>query len=271
MNSDSSNIEKMYEGSKNLIRILINKGIPIDGLRKVLDTYLSEDLIRNSKMDYGLATVRAKDLKHFYMFKEDIPEGKMFDYIISSCYLPVFKMERIIDGDFYLDGGLYDKSPSNMLENKNYDKIYIVALNAIGFSRKKLNKSEIIEINPSRDLGKILNINKKEINFNIKLGFYDTIKKLKNLDGYKYIFKVKNVDYYKRVLKNLSTYELGLLRKRFMTNDNKELVIRSLEYIFKHEKKSYFKIYNPSIEILKIKLSKRSGKIYDLIKKYNIF
>ena len=53
---------------------------------------------------------------------------KLNEYILASCNLPVFKMEKVIDNNFYIDGGFYDNNPINMFFNKlnhfNIWKIY---------------------------------------------------------------------------------------------------------------------------------------------------
>ena len=47
-----------------------------------LDTYIDEDKIRASKMDFGLVTVEFDGLKPVpvEIFKEDIPKGKIKDH-----------------------------------------------------------------------------------------------------------------------------------------------------------------------------------------------
>jgi NTE family protein len=268
INNSDNIVEKIYEGSKEIIRNFLHRGIPIQGLRDVLNRYLTENAVRRSKQDYGLATVMVKGFKPLYLFKEDIPKGDLFDYIIASCYLPLFKMEKMRDGNYYLDGGFYDKSPSNMLESKGYDKIYVIALNSIGLTQKRLGKAEIITISPSKNLGLLLNVNRKQIKYNIKLGFYDTIKKLKKLDGYKYIFKVKNDKYYHHIINKLPKKDLHHLQTMLLAKDDKELVLRFIEYIFKKEKKEYNKIYNPGWELFKIKLKYKQDNIYQIIRNY---
>lgn len=269
--TNSTKLEKTIIEAKEVLSVLKNKGLDINNLKKELKKLLKEEDVLKSKIDYGLNTVRLKDLKPLYLFKEDIKKGKLYEYIISSCYLPVFKMEKIIDDNYYLDGGFYDLSPSNMLVQKGYDKIYIVGLKGIGITKKKLEGAEIISIMPSKRLGKTLNVNKKEINYNIKLGFYDTIKKLKNLDGEKYIFKVKKDDYYKRLIKNIDKKRLNFIETLMFTTNPKKLVIRALEYYLKQEKMEYTKIYNPTYVILKAKKSKNNETIYKFIKELKVF
>ena len=266
MNTNSSIFKKIYSSSFEFLKVLINRGLNVDRLKITLSSLLSEQDIRKSKIEFGLNTIKLKGFKPLYLFKDEIPNGELLDFIIASCFLPVFKMEKIVDGEYYIDGGFFDKSPSNMLEKKGYDNIYIIALNGIGFTQRKINKAKLTIISPSRDLGSILNINKKTINFNIKLGFYDTIKRLKNLDGYKYIFKKYNNNFYNRLVKKIEFDELKHMQNYFLTDNSKALVILALEYVISHENKTYFRIYNPIKEIIRIKMMKNNDAVYQFIK-----
>ena len=90
------------------------------------------------------------------MFKNDIPKDKLNDYIIASCFLPIFKFEKLIDNNYYLDGGFHDYIPANALLEKGYDKVYVIDLEAIGIRRPYIDNRKIQVIRPSRKLGSIL-------------------------------------------------------------------------------------------------------------------
>lgn len=244
--------------------VLTNKGISTDKIRKILlDLDISKKLYKSNK-DFGLVTVKFPDFKPLYLFKNDIPPDKLNDYILASCYLPIFKMEKIIDNNYYLDGGFYDNVPANLLLNKGYKKVYVVDLEAIGIKRPFVDNDRVVEIKPSQKLGSILNLNSQKINDNIKLGFYDTLKIIKKLDGYKYIFKVRGKWYYKLLLRNVDSKILKEMQKFFRTTDNKILIIKALEYIMYQNNFEYYKIYSVSKLIIKFKGRKSYG-IYKFI------
>ena len=136
-----NNKEKFKEliyGIEQMTLVIKNKGISNNNLKNVLAEMVDEERIRKSRMDFGLVTVRAKDYKPLYLFKEDMKPGKMPEYILASCNLPVFKLEKLIDDNYYIDGGFYDNNPINMLLDKGYDKIYSVEVHGIGLSRRIL-------------------------------------------------------------------------------------------------------------------------------------
>lgn len=247
------------EGVNSFKQIITNKGLSTNKMQTLLKELDIAKTLYKSKKDFGLVTVRFKDLKPLYLFKEDIPSAQLNDYILASCYLPIFKMEKIIDNNYYLDGGFYDNVPANALLNKGYNKVYAVDLEAIGIKRPYLDKKRIVEIKPSRKLGSILNYNLDKIHDNIKLGYYDALKKIKNLDGYRFIFKVRGSWYYKWLVRNVSKTTLKEMQKFFRTKDSKKLVIKALEYVMRQEKYNYLAVYSPYKVIRMIKGRKKYG------------
>ena len=250
--------------------IIENKGISTDKLKKALELMIDEEKIRKSKMDFGLVTVKAKSKRFqpLYLFKEDMKEGTIADYILASCNLPVFKMSKMIDDSIYLDGGFYDNAPVKMLKDKGYDKIYVINIQGLGISQKNYDKTGVIEINPSRFLGSTLNVDKKKINENIQLGYYDTMKILKKLDGYNFIFKKKPNFIYNYKATKVNKELLKRVKKYFKVKTNKEAIIKSLEYVMLKEDLTYFDIYNASIVI---KFTKENTKnkhfVYEFVRR----
>lgn len=76
-------------------------------LRKLLDRYIDEDAVRNNPVDYGLATLELPSMAIRYFYKEDIPRGKLVDYILaSSALFPALKVQDI-NKTKYVDGGFF--------------------------------------------------------------------------------------------------------------------------------------------------------------------
>ena len=259
------------EALKNLKNIVLNKGISTNGLKEALKTFNLDYYLFKSKKDFGLVTVRFKDFKPIYMFKDNIEPEKLNDYIIASCYLPIFKMEKLIDNNYYLDGGFYDNLPANSLIDKGYSTIYVVDLKAIGITRNYKDKSKIVKITPSRNLGNILNIKQSDIRNNIKLGYYDTLKIIKGYDGYKYIFKVRRNWYYNLLVRKVDKKLRKEMEIFFKCADNKELVLKSIEYLMKKHDFLYYKVYKINKVIKELQKLDKNYFIYRFIKELKIF
>lgn len=99
-----------------------NKGVDTARLRGVLDTFIEEDKMRQSPIDFGLVTVSIPDMKPLELLKEAIPEGMMKDYIMASANYPGFKLSPL-NGKYYIDGGVHDNCPVNLLAEKGYETI----------------------------------------------------------------------------------------------------------------------------------------------------
>ncbi|MCT4633518.1 MAG: patatin-like phospholipase family protein [Firmicutes bacterium] len=166
--------------------IFEKKGLDISPLKELLRDNIDESKLRNSGVDYGLVTVSLSDITPLEIFIKDIPEGKLVDYIIASANLPVFKFERI-NGKYFLDGGFYNNLPVDMITGKNIDNIYVVRIQGVGITRSSKDANEnIILIEPSEKTGRVLEFSKNRARKNISLGYYDTMRALRNLKGKHY-------------------------------------------------------------------------------------
>jgi len=87
---------------KFMKNIISNRGLDHTPLKRLLQRYLNEDIIRNSPIDFGIVTLTMYPLKPIEIFKTDIPYGKIIDYIMASCSLPGLK-HMVIDGVSFVD------------------------------------------------------------------------------------------------------------------------------------------------------------------------
>ena len=242
-------------------KILKNKGIDVSKFLNLLKSSINEDKIRNSKIKLGLITVKVDGLKPLELTIDDIPKGKLAEYILASCYLPLFNYKPIIDNKYYIDGGFYNNIPLSLVEKYGCDTIYSIRIKGIGVSHNKLKKeTKVIEIKPSENLGSIIIFDKESNIHNMKLGYYDTLKVLDNLDGNKYYFKNKTNKYYEKIIRHIDEDLIIKLKFKYRTLDTKLLVIKKNEDILKKEKLERFKIYNPTYLIFKLKRMKIKDK-----------
>ncbi|WP_270941781.1 patatin-like phospholipase family protein [Romboutsia lituseburensis] len=172
-----------------------NEGIDITPLRQLLEKTLNEESIRSSNKDFGLVTVHwDKKINPHPLYLEDIPKGRLTDYLIASSSLPIFKLDRM-DDKLYLDGMFFDNMPISLLENKGYNDIVVIRLIDDFLGKISLNKHQDINVKtiiPSEYLGGSLNKDKDSVEKNIKLGYFDAMKAYNRYEGNKYYF---NVDY----------------------------------------------------------------------------
>lgn len=200
--------EEFYEKYKNVdftvknINSLIglinkavrNEGIDISPLRELLEKTINEDAIRKSKKDFGLVTVWwDKKINPYPLYIEDIPKGRLVDYLIASASLPIFNLERM-DDKLYLDGMFFDNIPVSLLEDKGYKDIVVIRLLDDFLGRRNLSRYQDMNIKtiiPSEYLGGSLNKDKENVEKNINLGYFDTMKAYGRYEGIKYYFNAE--------------------------------------------------------------------------------
>jgi len=175
---------------KYLRQVVGRGGLDITPLRNLIETYIDEDKVRQSKIRLGIVTISLTDFKPIEVFIEDIPKGKLHDYLIASANLPVFKIEKI-DEKFYLDGGFYDNLPIRLMASAGQKEMISIELKTLGIKKKVRDESiHVKHIAPSDDIGGLLEFNADTARTNLMMGYYDAQKMLRGLKGtYYYIEK----------------------------------------------------------------------------------
>lgn len=103
-------------------------------LEKLLERILDEDKVRASKIDFGLAAYSLTEKRLVTLYKNDIPKGSLIPYLMAAACLPGFKARRIGGGKF-IDGGMMNNMPVDMMIEKGIDDIITVNVKGIGFYR----------------------------------------------------------------------------------------------------------------------------------------
>ena len=119
---------------------------------------LSEEEIRSSDIDFGCVTYNISDMEPFEAMKKDIPEGKLIDYIVASACFPIFPPKQI-DGKKFIDGGVYDNMPINLLARTGCKKMVVVRTNPESKQPKRRierDDLDILYIIPSSNLGRAM-------------------------------------------------------------------------------------------------------------------
>ncbi|MEG0378282.1 MAG: patatin-like phospholipase family protein, partial [Eubacterium sp.] len=166
----------------------------VEPLRQLLNDTLSEKTIRNSPIHYGFTAFNLSKRKMEYRFIEDIPQGQLIDFIMASSNVPFFK-RVIIDGNHYLDGGVYDPLPRKMIYDAGYRNIIsiMIDINPYGASdHMQCDDLFEIRINHSESLGNFLSVNPALIKQNFDMGYYDTLRALNRCTGAHYYLLPKN-------------------------------------------------------------------------------
>ena len=248
------------------------KGVDNTKIKKILKKYIKEEKIRNSKKDFAIVTISVTDKKPLELYLEDIPEGKLAEYLMASSYLPFFVKEKM-DGKIFLDGGFYNNLPVNLLAQKEYKNI--IAVRTFGLGRSPdLDEMDlnIIEIEPSEDLGLTMDFSKENARKNLNMGYYDTMRVFKKLKGEKYYLNFsQKEDYYFNFLLDISEKDILKTAKLFNIENMppKRLLLEKLipyitEILDINKDQKYRDIVAAMLEVLSDELKINRYKIYNL-------
>src|SRR6056297_260522 len=115
--------------------VVDNKGLDVSLIEEIVEKNVDENWIRKSNKDFGIVTISLSDMEPIKIYIEEIPEGKLNDYLLASSNLPTFKQEKR-NGKYFLDGGFYDNMPIDMLVDKGYKDIIVIRTHGLGITRE---------------------------------------------------------------------------------------------------------------------------------------
>ncbi len=178
------NLLEMGKQSRN---ILAGGGFDVSPLRRLIEDTVDEDRIKASDMEFIMGTFSLSNLKEIEISAKETETGCLKDYLMASSYFPLFKKEKL-HGKSYLDGGIVNNVPIDMLLNRGYKDIIVVRIFGVGMEKKiKIPENvNIIYIAPKVNLCNVLEFNRKKAIRNITIGYYDGMRTLRALAGRDY-------------------------------------------------------------------------------------
>ena len=189
----------------NFDHALQEGGGSFTGIKDILAADFPEEEVRASQTDFGLCTVRLneeasmdpKTWTTLHLWKKDIPEGRMMDYVMASCSCyPVVKPYEI-DGRKYLDGGFADYIPIRMALDAGAERIVAVNLEAVGWVQgEDIERAgaRLTMIEPSDQLGNFVVFDPANTRRIMRLGYLDTMKIYGAFDGQTFTFMKGSMD-----------------------------------------------------------------------------
>ena len=217
LNFGAINFRELARRAKEIFK---SKGFDVTPLRELLAQQVDEAAIRESDVEFFIATYSLTDLKELYLRAKDIEPGAIDDMLLASAYYPAFRNEPL-GGKRYIDGGVQDVLPITPLVEAGCKDI--IAIRVFGFGvEKKIDLPEdvsVITIAPAQKLGPVLNFDGELSREQMKLGYFDGMRALYGLAGQRY--------YIDRTLKEPAAYErLSRLAEMFDLWDEPPITLR---------------------------------------------
>ncbi len=168
------------------------KGFDVTPLKNLLSGIIEEKTVRKSRIDYGLVMFSVTDFKPRMHYIEQIPEGKLIDYILASANFPLFR-RQVIEGEVFIDGGVYSNVPVEMALKRGFKDIIVVDIGITTpvdmVNHFKLISDESIKytyIKPEKQFGSFLTFEPETSRKYLLEGYLDTMRVYKKLTGEEY-------------------------------------------------------------------------------------
>ena len=249
--------------SKIVPEVIRQRGFDFEILLSLLHEILDEETIRNHPTDLGIVTYNLTARKPVVLFKEEIPQGKLIDYVAASANHPSFQRLRI-DGDAYIDGAVYDNIPVRPLYDKGYTEIIAVNLHTFGDRKNLSGPYQLIEIESNNPLGSILFPDPETIRNNMTYGYLDTLRAFKKLYGATHYFE--RLDDF-ALLSSLNAEEVKNLKETihpFFLNKTLEKY-QKLLFTDYSLTQAALEITAEALEISSLKVYRHQGELLDAI------
>lgn len=219
MNFSAINFRELARRAKDILK---SGGFDVAPLRELLAEQVDEIAIRESDVEFFIATFSLTDRKELYLRAKDIEPGAIDDMLLASAYYPAFRNEPL-GGKRYIDGGVQDVLPITPLIEWGYQDL--IAIRVFGFGvEKKIEIPDdvtVTTIAPMQKLGPVLNFDGELSREQMKLGYFDGKRVLYGLAGERY--------YIERTLDEPAAYvRLSRIAEQFGLWNEPPLTLREL-------------------------------------------
>ena len=121
-NRNLFNIGNIVKVARDYIK---QKGFNNEPLKELLEQNLDIAAIYRSSINFGMVTYSVKNHRPLEIFRENILPEEFIQYLLASACFPIYKAQKIGENKF-MDGGLYDNMPINMMIKKDYYRFIFV-------------------------------------------------------------------------------------------------------------------------------------------------
>lgn len=202
----------LQEVTKSGRRLLVDGGLDVTPLKELIEAAIDEKKIRASDIDFIMETFSISNMKEVIISAKEAEEGYLKDYLLASANFPLFKSDKLL-GKKFLDGGIVNNVPIDLLINRGYKDIIVIRIYGIGMEKKvKIPEDvNVIYLAPRTNLCNILEFNNKKAARNISLGYYDAMRMLCSLAGYHYYIDARGEE--KDYLNKLVSIDENMVRQ----------------------------------------------------------
>lgn len=221
MNVDDELMSKLFklkldeidygELARHALAILRGRGLDITPLKALLSERVDERAIRDSDVDFYIATFSLSDRRELYLRAKDLAPGEIQDMLLASAYYPAFRNDPL-GGKRYIDGGVQDVLPIKPLIDRGSKDILAIRIYGFGIERRVEIPEDVrvTTIAPAQKLGSVLDFGTELSREQLRLGYFDGMRALYGLAGQRYYIDAgwSEEDAYRRLLALVNRFEL---------------------------------------------------------------
>lgn len=206
----------LKEALTSVVNILKDGGIDIAPLRKLIAESIDETKIRESERELFVTTFSVDERKQLVLDVKNLPEHEIENALLASAYFLAFKNEKL-GGKRYMDGGMFNNVPLDVLIEKGYQDIIVIRIYGMGMDTERLvdipDGVTVHRIAPRQNLGGMLDFDKKRAVRNMRLGYYDAKRFLYGLEGRNYYFDAPQSEayYFDKMMSELELIKIQIM------------------------------------------------------------
>lgn len=192
------------------ISALTSMGVGTDPLLKMIKDLMTEEVIFNTDKQFFIVTTQAPKMTETVVSLKEMTKDTFPKWLLaSSSFFPAMKMCQIGE-NYYVDGGYRNNIPKDVLIEAGATELIVVNVKGPGVTKSvKLPKDmSVVTIESHWGLGNVLLFDGKRSNWNMLLGYLETMKAFHFYEGEYYTFPRES---FKREVFNLSRSFLSFM------------------------------------------------------------
>ncbi len=161
-------------------------GLDVTPLEAIVERVLDEKKLRAAPIRLGLVTVERRGLRARELTLEEIPKGRLADYLMASAACFPAIRPRVIDGKTFIDGGYSDNMPFGLAQRMGAKELLCVNVDGVGLMRPNHTGLPTVTIESWWDLGELFRFVPETARRNMELGYNDTFRAFGRVRGTAY-------------------------------------------------------------------------------------
>lgn len=201
---------------------VMSQGVSTKPLQQLIQRLLDEEKMAQKQQELFLCTTQLPQMKEVVVSFKETPQGEFHRWLLaSSSFFPAMEATKI-EGKYYVDGGYRNNIPVDVALQQGATELIIIDVKGPGLTKPVTVPPEIpvITVSSPWSLGAVLLFDGARSQWNIQLGYLETLKAFGGYLGYWYTFAhvatdpaVKNwrQAFSQGVIRSLSLEEKALL------------------------------------------------------------